>query len=83
MLGFALGGAHSLVLIQNVYLLGILVFWEVPVHIVYGKQWPGEVVTVPDALESCCFGEKLCGPMEVSDCARQAWELIHVVDSRP
>ena len=68
---------------MHVSLLGHLGFWEVPVHIVYGEQCPGEVVTVPDALESCCFGGKLCDRMEVSDCVCHAWELIHVVDSLP
>ena len=51
MWGFGLGGAHSLALIPHVNLLGLLGFWEVPVHIVYDEQWPGEVVTVPDALD--------------------------------
>ena len=51
MWGFGLGGAHYLSLIPHVNLLGLLGFWEVPVHIVYGEQWPGEVVTVPDPLE--------------------------------
>ena len=54
-----------------------------PVHIVYGEQWPGEVVTVTDAFEPHCFGGKPCGRMEVSECAHQAWELIQVFDSVP
>ena len=41
MWGFGLGGAHSLELIPHVALLGLLRFWEVPVHILYGEQWPG------------------------------------------
>ena len=53
MWGFGLGGEHSLALIPYAALLGILGFWEIPVHIVYGEQWPGEVVIVPDALEPC------------------------------
>ena len=52
MWGVGLGGAHSLALNLHVTLMGILGLWEVPVHIVYGEQWPGEVVTVPDALET-------------------------------
>ena len=68
---------------MHVSLLGHLGFWEVPVHIVYGDKFPGEVVTVPDALEPRCFGGKPYGRMEVSDCSRQAWELLHVVDSLP
>ena len=51
MWGFGLGGAHSLALILHVALLGLLRFWEVFVHILYGEQLPGELVTVPDALE--------------------------------
>ena len=51
MWGFGLGGAHSLALIMHVALLGILGFWEVPIHIVYDEQCPGEVVTVPTAIE--------------------------------
>ena len=78
---FGLVGAHSLVLIPHVALLGLLRFLEVHVHIVYGEHWPGEVVTIPDAPELHCFGGKPCGCMEVSDCARQAWDIIHVVDS--
>ena len=54
-----------------------------PGHIVYGDQWPSEAVTVPDALEPCCFGGKPCGRTEVSECARQVWELVNVVDSLP
>ena len=65
MWGFCLGGAHSLALVPHVSLLGILRFLYMPVHIVYGKQWSGEVVTVPDALETCCFGGKPCIRMEV------------------
>ena len=83
MWGFGLGGVHYLALMSHVALLGILGFWGVLVHIVYGEQWPGEVVTVPDPLEPRCFGGKPCGRMEVSDCARQAWELVNVVDSIP
>ena len=83
MWGFGLGGAHSLELIMLVALLGLLGLWEVPVHILYGNQWPCEVVTVPDALEPRFFGGKPCGRMEVLDCARQDWELIHIVDSPP
>ena len=81
MWGFGLGGAHSLVLIPRVSLLGILGFWEVPVYIFYGEQWPGEVVTVPDALEPRCFGGKPRGRMEVFYCVYQAWEFVNVVDS--
>ena len=51
MWGFGLGGAHSLSLIPHVALMGLFGLWKVPVHIVYGEKWPGEVVTVPDALE--------------------------------
>ena len=80
---FVLGGAHSLALITHVAFLGLLGFWEVPIHIVYGEKWPGEVVKVPDALEPRLFGIKPCGRMEVSDCARQAWEIVNVVDSIP
>ena len=83
MWGVGLGGAHSLVLILHLALLGLFVFWEVPVHIVYGEQCPGEVVTVPGALESRCFGGKSCVRMEVSECACQYWEIIHVVDNLP
>ena len=81
MWGFGIGGVHYLALIPHVALLGLLGFWEVPVQIVYGEQWPGELVTVPDAIEPRCFCGKPCGRMELLDCARQAWELIHVVDS--
>ena len=81
MWGFGLGGAHYLALIPHVALLGLLGFWEVPVQIVYGEQWPGEVVTVPDALETRCFGGKPRGCMEVPDCMFQAWDLVNVVDS--
>ena len=63
--------------------MGLLGLWEMPVHIVYGEQCPGEVVTIPDALDSCCFGGKSRGRTEVSDCGRQAWELVNVVDSLP
>ena len=70
-------------LIPHVALLGILGFWGVLFHIVYGEQWPGEVVTVPDALDTHCFGGKPCGRMEVSDCANQDWDLINVVNSLP
>ena len=49
----------------------------------YGEQFPGDVVTIPDAFEPRCFGEKPCGRMEVLDCARQVWELINVVDNLP
>ena len=83
MWGFGLGGAHYLALIPHVALLGLLGFWEVPVHIVYGDKCPGEVVTVPNAIEPRCFGGKPCGRMEISDCTRQTWEIIHVVDSIP
>ena len=83
MWGFGLGGAHSLALILHLALLGLLGLWYVPVHIVYGEQWPGEVVTVPDALETRCFCGKPCGSMEVPDCALQTWDIIHVVDSIP
>ena len=51
MWGFGLGGAHYLALIPHVALLGLLGLWEVPVNIVNGEQWPGEVITVPDALD--------------------------------
>ena len=80
---FGLGGAHSLALIPHVELPGILGFWEVPVHIVYGEQCLGEVDTLTDTLEPHLFGGKSCGRMEVSDCARQDWELINVVNSLP
>ena len=40
MWGFGLVGEHSLVFIPHVALLGLLGFWEVPVHIVYGEQLP-------------------------------------------
>ena len=83
MWGFGLGGAHSLALIPHVALLSLLGFWEVPVNILYGEQWPCEVVTLPDDLDPRCFGGKPCRRMEVSDCARQAWELVNVVDSLP
>ena len=53
------------------------------VHILYGEQWPGEVITVPDDLDPRCFGGKLCGRMEVSDCARQAWGIVNIVDILP
>ena len=75
--------AHSLALISYVALLGLLGFWEVPVHIMYGEQCPSEVVTVTDALELHCFVGKPCVRMEVLECARQAWELIPVFDSLP
>ena len=78
--GSRVGGAHYLALIPHVALLGLLGFWEVPVHIVFGEQWLGEVVTVHDALEPHCFGGKPCVRMEISDCVCQAWELINVVD---
>ena len=80
MWGFGLGGAHSLALIPHVALLGLLRLWEVHVHIVYGEQFPGEIVIVPDALEPRYFGGKPYGRMEISDCARQAWELVNVFD---
>ena len=64
-------------------LLGLFGLWEVPVHILYDDQRPGEIVTVPDAIEPRFFGGKPCGRMEISECARQAWELINVVDSFP
>ena len=83
MWGFGLGGVHSLALIPHVALLVLLGFCEVTVHIVYGEQCPGELVTVTDTIEPHCFGGKPCGRMEVSDCTRQAWEIIHVVDSIP
>ena len=83
MVGIGLGGAHCLALIPHVALLGLLGFWEVPIHILYSEKWPGEVVTVTDAIEPCCFGGKPCGHMEVSDCMHQSWELIHIVDSLP
>ena len=51
MWGFGLGGTHSLAFLPHADLLGLLRLWEVPVLIVYGEQWPGEVVTVPDAHE--------------------------------
>ena len=66
-----------------VVLLGLLGFWEVSVHIVYVEQCTGDVVTVPDALDSCCFGGKHCGCMEVLDCVCQAWEIIHAVYISP
>ena len=68
---------------MRVPFLDILGFWEVPVYIVYAEQWPGEVVTIMDALDPCCFGGKPCGYMEVLDCARQAWDLVNVVDILP
>ena len=83
MWGFGFCRAHSLEFILNVALMGLLGLWEVSVQILYGEQWPGEVVTVPDALEPRCFGEKPCGRMKLSDCACQAWDLINVVDSLP
>ena len=83
MWGFGLGGAHSLALIPHVALMGLLGILEVPVHIVYGEPWPGGVVTVPNTLEPRCFGRKPCVCMEVSHCAHQAGELIHVVYSLP
>ena len=83
MWGFSLCGAQSLVLIPHVALLGLLGFWEVTVYIPYGEQWPGEIVTVPDALDPHCFCGKPCGRMEVLDCARQAWDLVNVVVSLP
>ena len=63
--------------------LGLLVFWEVLVYMVYDEQWPGEEVTVSDALEPRCFGGKPCSRMEVSNCACQDWELVKIVDSFP
>ena len=83
MWGFGIGGAHYLPLNPHVTLLGLLGFLEVLVHIVYGEQWIGDVVTVTDALETRLFRGKSCGRMEVSDCALQDWELINVVDSLP
>ena len=68
---------------MHVSLLGHLGFWEVPVHIVYGDKFPGEVVTVPDALEPRFFGGKSRGRMEVSDCTRQSGEIVSVVDGLP
>ena len=81
MWGFGIGGVHYLALTLHVALLGILRFWEVPVQIVYGNQWTGEAVTVPDVIEPRCLGGEPYGRMEVSDWALQDWELIHVVDS--
>ena len=81
MWGFDLCGAHSILLITHAALLGLLGFWEVPVRILYGEQWTGEVVTVTDAIEPSCFGGGPHDRMEVSDCARQAWELVNVVDN--
>ena len=74
---------HSFVLIVHVGLLGLLWFWEVPVHILYGDQWPGGLVTVVDALEPRCFAWENRGCMEVLDRALQAWELVKIVDSIP
>ena len=70
-------------MIPHVALLGILGLWEVPVHIVYGEQWPDEVVTVTDALETRFFGGKPCGRMKVSDFACQAWEIIKLLIVSP
>ena len=83
MWGFGFGGAQFLMLIPHVAFLGLLGLWELPVHIVYGEKWSGEVVNFPEALEPHCFSGKPCGPTEVLYCALQAWELIHVVDSLP
>ena len=38
-------------LILHKDILGLLGFWEVPVHIFYGDQWPGEVVTVLNVVD--------------------------------
>ena len=81
MWGFGLGGVHSLALILHVYLMVLLRFWEVHVLNVHGDQWQGEIVTFPDYLEIHFFGGKPCVHMEVSYCARQAWEQVNVVDS--
>ena len=70
--GFGYGGVHSLAVIVHVALLGIIGLWEVSVHILYGEQWPGEVVTVTDAFEPRCFVGKPYVRMEVLDCACQA-----------
>ena len=83
MSGFGLGGAHSLALIPHVALLVILVFWEVHVRIMHGDQWTSEAVNVPDSLEAHCSGGKPCRRMEVSHCAGQDWEIIHIVDGIP
>ena len=64
-------------LIPHVDLLGLIGLWEVPVHIAYGEQWPGEIVTIPDALDPRCFGRKPCGRMEVSDCALGLGDCKH------
>ena len=83
MWGLGLGEVYSLELILHVALLGLLVFWEVHVHILYGEQLLDEVVTVPDALEPRYFGGKPCSLVEVSDCACQALELVNIVGSLP
>ena len=54
-----------------------------PVHILHGDQWPGEVVSVADALEPRCFGWEPHSRMEVSDRAHQSWEPVNIVDSIP
>ena len=56
LMGVYFGGVHSLTLISHVALLGLLIFWEVLVHIIHCDQWPGQVVYVADDLDPRGFG---------------------------
>ena len=50
-MGYYFGGAHSLLLIAHVALLGFLRLWEVLVQILHGDQRLCEVVAIEDDIE--------------------------------
>ena len=67
-------------LVALVAFLGLLRLGKVFVDILDGDERPGEEVTGADDRQPGGFGGETDGAMQVSEGARDAWELVDVVD---